>query len=58
MLKWSFAALTRKDARVKLADSMSLAYKIVRNNYLSINLRVTRNSYELNVKETVNSSAY
>ena len=26
-------ALTRKNARVKLADSMSLAHKTVRNNY-------------------------
>ena len=26
-------ALTRKDARVKLADSMSLAHKTVRNSY-------------------------
>jgi len=52
------AVLTKKDARVKLADSMSLAYKIMRNNHLNINLRVTRNSYELNIKEIVNSSAH
>jgi len=52
------AALTRKDARVKLVNSILLAYKIIRNNYLNVNLRVIRDSYELNVKKKINSSAY
>ncbi len=52
------AVLTRKDARVKLADSMLLAYKIMKNNHLSVNLRVTRNSYELNVRKIINSFTY
>ncbi len=52
------AALIRKDARVKLVNSMLLAYKTVKNNYLNVNLRVTRNSYELNIKEIINSFAY
>ena len=51
-------ALTRKDARVKLADSMSLAHKTVRNSYQSVNLRVTHDSYELNVRERTNLSAH
>ncbi len=50
--------LIRKDARVKLANSMSLAYKIMRNSHLNVNLRVTQNSYELNVKKIINSSAH
>jgi len=49
------AALIKENARVKLADLMLLAYKIMKNNHLNVNLRVTRDSYELNVKETVNS---
>ncbi len=52
------AALTRKDARVKLVNSMLLAYKTVRNNHLNVNLRVTRDSYELNVRKIINSSAH
>ncbi len=52
------AALIREDARAELADSMSLAHKTVRNNHLNVNLRVTRDSYELNVKEIINSSAH
>ncbi len=56
--KMKLAALIRKDARVKLVNSMLLAYKTVRNNYLNVNLRVIRDSYELNVKEIVNSSAH
>ncbi len=56
--KVKLAVLIRKDARVKLADSMSLAYKTIRNSHLNVNLRVTRNSYELNVKKTADSSAH
>ncbi len=37
---------------------MLLAYKIIRNNHLNVNLRVTRDSYELNVKEIINSFTY
>ncbi len=48
-------ALTRKDARVKLANLILLAYKTIRNNHLNVNLRVIRDSYELNVKEIINS---
>jgi len=48
-------ALIRKDARVKLADSMSLAYKTVRNNHLNVSLRVTQNSYELNLRKIADS---
>ena len=51
-------ALTRENARVKLADSMSLAHKTVRNSYQSVSLRVTHDSYELNVKERINLSAH
>ena len=51
-------ALTRKNARVKLADLMSLAYKTMRNNYQSVNLRVTHNSYELNVRKKTDLSAH
>ena len=50
--------LIRKDARVKLVNLMLLAYKTVRNNHLNVNLRVTRNSYELNVKKIINSFTY
>ena len=51
-------ALTRENARVKLADSMSLAHKTVRNNYQSVSLRVTHDSYELNVRKKINLSAH
>ncbi len=56
--KVKLAALIRKDARVKLVNSMLLAYKTIRNNHLNVNLRVTRNSYELNVRKIINSSAH
>ncbi len=51
-------ALIRKDARVKLVNLMLLAYKIMKNNHLNVNLRVTRDLYELNVRKTANSSAH
>ena len=51
-------ALTRKNARVKLADSMSLVHRTVRNNYQSVNLRVTHDSYELNVRKRTDLSAH
>ena len=51
-------ALTRKDARVELADSISLAHRTVRNNYQSVSLRVTHNSYELNVRKRTDLSAH
>ncbi len=53
--KVKLVTLTRKDARVKLADLMLLAHKTVRNNPLNVNLRVTRNSYELNIRKIINS---
>ncbi len=56
--KVKLVTLIRKDARVKLADLMSLVYKIMRNNHLNVNLRVTRDSYELNVKKIINSFTY
>jgi len=48
-VKVKLAALTRKKARVKLV------YKIIKNNHLNVNLRVTRNSYELNIRKIANS---
>ena len=51
-------ALARKDARVKLADSMSLAHRTVRNSYQSVSLRVTHDSYELNVRKRADLSAH
>jgi len=52
------AALIKENARAELADSMLLAHKIIRNNHLNVNLRVTRDSYELNVRKTASSSAH
>ncbi len=49
------AALIKENARVKLVNSILLVHKTVRNNHLNVNLRVTRDSYELNVKEIINS---
>ncbi len=57
-VKVKLAALIRKDARVKLVNSMLLAYKIMKNNYFNVNLRVIRDSYELNIKEIINSFMY
>ena len=51
-------ALTRKDARVELADSMSLAHRTVRNSYQSVSLRVTHDPYELNVRKKADLSAH
>ena len=51
-------ALTREDARVELADSMSLAHKTVRNSYQSVSLRVTHDSYGLNVRKRADLSAH